>query len=643
MRIVAFDIETASAAEIHTFGPGFIRLCGYKEVGTADPVTITTNPRQLILALLEADRITGHNVISFDLLALAKWHGDRDLYERLAAKAIDTIIVERHLVPIAAKGMQPQGFYGLDATAARYGVAGKSTVDFDGKRDIVRRIKGDAAADKMKQGVTNEFPVLKLLAELYGGYHLIPQDDPDYVRYLELDVLASEALYLAHSEAVRHESQASKQYLHREHQTDLVLKSSVTLTGLRVDVDENMRRWSAGQKRLDDAKQLLHDDFGMPLDGKYPHRTNAGKAAFRAALLATGINEAQLDLNWPQAKDGSLKTGKDVLGPMIELFSRTKPAAAELCRVIQSFNGERSVYGTILQHTVGDRVHPYVGPDQSSGRWSMKDPGLTVLGKRGGKARERGVILADTEDEVLVAIDADQVDARAVAGMAQDREYMKLFTPGVDLHSEVAYRVFGRAECRAEMDRNNGRCDCVYRDRAKVFGHGFNYGMGANSMAAQHGVDVEVAKRFVWGMTEAFPRLAEWKEEVRQPAGALSFGEEAPANDTYRILHTAYGRPVRVERNRAYTQATALLGQGTTRDIMAQAILDLPLSVRRRVRAVIHDEVVISLPKAGAQEAAQRIADGMAFDFRGVKITFGCSRVARSWAGCYGEQYEAAA
>ena len=643
MRIVAFDIETASAAEIHTFGPGFIRLCGYKEVGTADPVTITTNPRQLILALLEADRITGHNVISFDLLALAKWHGDRDLYERLAAKAIDTIIVERHLVPIAAKGMQPQGFYGLDATAARYGVAGKSTVDFDGKRDIVRRIKGDAAADKMKQGVTNEFPVLKLLAELYGGYHLIPQDDPDYVRYLELDVLASEALYLAHSEAVRHESQASKQYLHREHQTDLVLKSSVTLTGLRVDVDENMRRWSAGQKRLDDAKQLLHDDFGMPLDGKYPHRTNAGKAAFRAALLATGINEAQLDLNWPQAKDGSLKTGKDVLGPMIELFSRTKPAAAELCRVIQSFNGERSVYGTILQHTVGDRVHPYVGPDQSSGRWSMKDPGLTVLGKRGGKARERGVILADTEDEVLVAIDADQVDARAVAGMAQDREYMKLFTPGVDLHSEVAYRVFGRAECRAEMDRNNGRCDCVYRDRAKVFGHGFNYGMGANSMAAQHGVDVEVAKRFVWGMTEAFPRLAEWKEEVRQSAGALSFGEEAPANDTYRILHTAYGRPVRVERNRAYTQATALLGQGTTRDIMAQAILDLPLSVRRRVRAVIHDEVVISLPKAGAQEAAQRIADGMAFDFRGVKITFGCSRVARSWAGCYGEQYEAAA
>ncbi|QBZ73542.1 DNA polymerase I [Streptomyces phage Mischief19] len=644
MQTVAFDIETGAAEELHTFGPGFVRLSGYKTVGSGERPTITTDPHELIEVLLRADRITGHNVVAFDGMALAKefgqhYGGPQELYEALCAKMIDTILVERHLVPVAAKGAQPKGFYGLDATAARYGVSGKSHVDFEGKREIVRRIKGDKAADKLKPGKTTEFGVLKLLADLYGGFHLIPQDDPDYVFYLETDVDVSEALYLAMSEVVRGEPLASKQYLAREHRTETTLKSAITLHGARIDTDENMRRWAAGQARLDAAKEVLAERHGMPLDRTYPHRTNAGKAAFRAALIATGIDEQMLEEHWETAADGSLKTGKDVIGPMIEVFDRTKPEAAELCRVIQSFNGERSVYGTIMEHTVNGKVHPYIGPDQSSGRFSMKDPGLTVLGKRGGKAVERGVILPDNDDEVLVAIDLDQVDARGVAGMAQDRDYMGLFVPGVDLHSEVAYRVFGRAECRAEMDRNNGRCDCVYRERAKVFGHGFNYGMGANSMAAQHNVDRDVAIAFVRGMTEAFPRLAAWKDEVRREAGALPFGEEPPANDTYRVLHTAFGRPVRVERKRAYTQATALLGQGTTADIIRHILLEMPHELRRRVRAVVHDEFVISLPKRGAAERAQEIADNMAFDFRGVRITAGVSELGCCWARCYGKQY----
>src|SRR5690606_11460501 len=137
-------------------------------------------------------------------------------------------------------------------------------------------------------------------------------------------------------------------------------------------------------------------------------------------------------------------------------------------------------------------------------------------------------------------------------------------------------------------------------------------------------------QNFVHGMTDAFPRLAEWKEEIRSAAGALPYGESAPSNDSYRILHTWAGRPVRVERERAYTQATALVGQGGTRDCMAQALLNLPVNFRRKVRAVIHDEFVISIPKHDAQATAERIAESMAFDLKGIEITFGCSRVARS-------------
>lgn len=654
MKVLAADIETGAAEELHSFGPGFVRLCGWADVN-GGPVTISTDPAELVAAMMAADAITFHNGINFDVMALARQgFVTYDEYEQLCRKMFDTLLVARHLDPVAAKGAQAQGYYRLGETAERYGLDGKDEVDFEGKREILRRIKGDAYANKMKPGKVADarFSVLKILADAFGGYHLIPQDDPDYRRYLVKDVRAQSGLFLTLSKLVADESNDSQRYLRREHYTGTAM-GRVTLEGARVDVDLNMKRWSEGQQRLEDGKQMLHERHGMPLDGKKPHTTNPGKAAFRRAILATGISEDALDANWPTNKDGSLSTSKDVLNGMISVFDKRKPDAAELCRTILAMNGERTVYGTIMDHTVAGRVHPYIGPDQASGRWSMKDPGLTVLGKRGGKARERAVILADADDEVLVAIDADQVDARVIAAECQDPEYLKLFEPGMDLHSEVAFRVWPDmskhgADCHRTAKPGcdcgvTAKCHCELRDRAKVFGHGFSYGLGANGMARQHGVDVSVAQSFIQGMTEAFPRLAEWKAEVRAAAGALGFDEEAPANDSYRILHTWAGRPVRVERNRAYTQATALLGQGGTRDVMAEAILRLPAATRRRIRAVIHDEIVISLPKAGAQETAQRIADGMAFDLRGVQITFGCSRVSRSWAGCYGEQYEQAA
>lgn len=682
MKILAFDLETASAEELHSYGHGFVRLCGWADVNEPDDIKISIDPAALVKAMREANAITAHNGINFDLLALAvHGHITFDEYETLCRKMCDTLITTRHLDPVAAKGAQANGYYRLGETATRYGLDGKDTVDFAGKIGIIRRVRGDKAAwslvrtraraavkagleldlddllpenmDRLLDAIAGYKPddsygVLKTLADLYGGYDKIPQDDPDYRRYLTKDVKAQCGLFKAQQRALRDHTVRSRRYERREHYVAAAM-GRITLEGFRTDVDLTMQRWAEGQARLDASKQMMHERFGMPLDGKKPHTTNEGKAAFRRALLSCNISERALALNWPLNKDGSLSTSKDVLTGMVEIFDRTRPEAAELCRTVLAMNGERTVYGTVLTHLVGDRVHPFIGPEQSSGRWSMKNPGLTVLGKRGGKARERAMMIAD-EGEVLVAIDADQIDARMIAAMSQDPEYMKLFAPGMDLHSEVAFRVWPDmakhgAQCHREALEGcdcgvTAKCHCELRDRAKVFGHGWNYGMGANSMARQHGVDPQVAQGFCDGMAEAFPVLVRWQAETRAAAGVLGYDEEAPANDCYRILHTLFGRPVRVERNRAYTQACAQLGQGSTRDGMAEAILKLPPQIRRRIRAVIHDEIVLSIPAGpDAQARAQAIADSMAYEIDGVTISFGCSRVGDCWASCYGDDY----
>ncbi len=91
MRVVSFDIETGSVEELHSFGPGYVRLCGWTDAtDPAAPVHINADPARLVDALNQADAITGHNILNFDLLALAKYHGAD--YERLARKSFDTIV-----------------------------------------------------------------------------------------------------------------------------------------------------------------------------------------------------------------------------------------------------------------------------------------------------------------------------------------------------------------------------------------------------------------------------------------------------------------------------------------------------------------------------------------------------------------------
>lgn len=638
MRVLAFDLETGSADNLFKYRDyRFIRLCGWKWVGSPDPVEISTDPVDLISAIQDADAVTAHNGANFDVLALAQEGLD---YESTCRKLWDTLLVERHLDPVAARGVQANGYYMLDTTAQRYGLVGKSAVDFEGKREIVRRIQGDKTADRLKPGKETSFPVLKLLKDLYGDYHRINQDDPDYRKYLEYDVLAQEGVYLKQASRMAAEPPSSRQYVRREHYT-AAATGRVALEAVRMDVDLIRARHEAGLARVEVSKAKLADQFGMPREGKKPHATKAGKQAFRQALISTGISERALDANWPRGKDGSLLTGKDVLTPMAELFENSKPEAAELCRTILAMNGERTIYGTALAHLKGDRAHLEFTAGQGSGRWSNW---ITVMGKRGGKHVERAIMLPDSDDEVLVAIDADQVDARVIAAECQDPEYMKLFLPGRDLHSEVAFRVWPDAgqhgpkchqEWRPDCCKVELKCHCVKRERAKVSGHGFSYGLGARGMSIQQGVPIVDCKRFIDGFTEAFPRLAEWKEEIRAMAGAVEFNEEVPEHDSYRILHTWAGRPVRVERMRAYTQATAQLGQGGTRDVMAEAMLKLSPERRRRIRALIHDEFVFSLPRDGVEKEAQAITESMAFNLRGVDITFGVSPAGNNWAECY--------
>jgi len=407
----------------------------------------------------------------------------------------------------------------------------------------------------------------KALAKEYGGWDHIPTDDPRYSEYLREDLRITAAL----DRAIPWDP-----YEEREAWVATVT-ARTTLNGFAVDLPGLTARAEELEQRASVGRQLLAEQFGFPLTNKAgkpsaaPQRTAAGKAALEAALTAYGVDLA----SWPRGKDKSLSIGKEILEHVAEWATESGHPALQLIEAVQEMNGIRNSARNILSHVSPDgRARYTFEPFQSTGRWSC---GLTVL-KKGVQDSERHFLTADP-GHVLVSVDLDQIDIRGVAAHAQDPALLALLNdPDRDIHTEIS--------AMAHVPRKQG----------KTFDLGWLYGRSARAMGEMKGADPAAAEAVVHYMATAFPLVRPWQDRMRQQgeAGVL--------------LDNGFGRKLRVDPQRAYTQAPALIGQSTTRDVIAEGLLDLARTapdMLPMLRVIVHDEVVASVPSESAEECAR--------------------------------------
>jgi DNA polymerase-1 len=627
---VAFDIESPSASELFTFRSGpespFARLSGV--LGADGSPALTEDPQALIRALEEAPVINGHNVLRFDLIALARHHGAD--YDKLAAKTWDTYVDEATTDPSGGQYLPPwnaKGYYGLDAALERRGEPGKT----DHLPDLARQY-GEAAGLTGKEAET-------------AGYALIPTWDRRYRAYLEGDLKGQARLYRSQ------QSDTRRMDYRRREQRVAYIQNRMTLTGWRIDVPLLTARVREEKEKVEQSLAWLAENAGVPLTKtvgtgrgkartyreepvKSPLSTDAGKEALirafadRGAYAVPRTASGVLALNKDALGEGSYMVGKGASGVLrpgmlnprvLGVFGQRGAdvdAIRELCEHVKLVTTAVQKYAEIYGHLVGDRVHAHVGETQGSGRWAMVKPSSTNLGKRGGKVVQRAPFISD-DGCVLLAFDLDQVDMRAFAGHCGDAAYVGMFVRGEDPHSMIADMVFGRH-------------DGEWRERAKASGHGWNYGLSINGLV-NSGIERELAEKFDSGMQAGYPDLCLWRSDVRARGEA---GE---------LLDNGFGRLMRVDPRRAYTQAPALCGQGTARDILVEGLLRLPQEYVPWMRGVVHDEVIFNVPEDRVEECIATVTAALTFDLaevtqgrlHSVPITTGASRAARSWDGCY--------
>jgi len=641
---LGFDLETADADKLFTGGHEgpFVRLLGLVEDGTGGPfkdgTAIGRSADALIGSLDSADVIYGHNILGFDLLALAHHHGAD--YDALAAKAVDTQVLAKLIDPPLSKGM-PNGYYGLDQVAQRLGHEGKT----DNLRDLAKR---------------------------YGGYDRIPLDSREYQDYLRGDLAATRAVY----EGLRMlrmgaegSSPDNRTIAHAEREMEIVaLQNRMTLNGWAVDDVLLRERVAHEDAQRAAAVQTLADEYGMPTHkpDRYKllpkrdwqeHMRAMSITDARALLvnepqaavdrgMAERIPGERYDAPWatdvgrdaieqafrdagathlPRTKTGALAMSSDALGdepwfnpakgksqPGLMQHYAGNEAIGRVAELVLQATGARRKYAELSNWlTEHGRVHAWIGAAQGSGRWAHIKPGISTMGKRGAGAAERDVMVADP-GHVLITCDLSQVDLRAMAGLSQDAAYMEILQPGRDAHMEMAGVYFGVRNADT-------------RQKTKAFNHAGNYGQGPKAVSERTGIPLAKCYEIRDAKAEAYPRLAEYIEEIR---------EEAASG---RLLDNGFGRLMRPDPERAYTQGPALMGQGAARDIMCESLLRLVRSypgVRPYLRAIVHDEVVLSVPEQDADMWRLNLEQAFTWEWRGVPILCDVSKAAFRWSEC---------
>lgn len=575
---ITLDLETGSVDDLFRHGPEFIRLVGW-DLGR-QMVLIDVDPKALIEDIQASDGwVIGHNVINFDLIALAR-HTNLNILD-LARKnrIIDTKLLAFLADPPLSRTKEGEieRMFSLDNTGLRY-----------------------LGEGKVKDIVTGK-SVLKELAKEYGGFDKIPQDHPKYIEYLKQDVAVTRDL----AKVI-----PITDYAIREHKINTIC-SVISIEGFKVDNDLLEQRIVEGEeKRLTILNSLQGYGLPGPETTKAPHRTKAGVQAIDVAFSELGVM-------LPRTKTGRPALGKPVLEHVMETFD-LKPEVVDLAESVLSLNGIRTIYQNIKDWTVGDKIHPSINLRQSSGRLSITKPGLTVVGKRGAKVKERAVFLPDDPTHVLVSCDLAQIDQRAIAALSQDYAYMDMFEPGRDFHSEMAERLLG---------------DKSLREKAKSMSHGIPYGMMAGKLAKTAGISEYEAEEFLAAYAAQFPRLAEWQDKIREE-GELSG-----------VLYNGFGRLMRIEPERAFTQTVALMGQSTARDLLMEGILRLwdmgGDGIIKMIRGIIHDEIVCSVPKSDVDEIEHLIVDALSFEWcpvggsRPIQVIAGLNQRGSDWMDCY--------
>ncbi len=255
-------------------------------------------------------------------------------------------------------------------------------------------------------------------------------------------------------------------------------------------------------------------------------------------------------------------------------------------------------------NSVTNRIHTsYHQANVVTGRLSSSNPNLQNIPIRTNEGRKIREAFIAEENSMIIAADYSQIELRILAHLSQDKNLVRAFNDGLDIHTMTACQIFSLKPKDVGPDE---------RRSAKAINFGIIYGMSPFGLSKQLGIFQNEAKDYIEYYFKQFPDVKNFLEDTKAFARKNKY------------IETTLGRKIFIDnidaKNynlRQYAERAAINApmQGSAADIIKLAMIELHNHYKNKNQTKmimqVHDELIFESYRDEAEQEAENIKTTM--------------------------------
>jgi len=308
--------------------------------------------------------------------------------------------------------------------------------------------------------------------------------------------------------------------------------------------------------------------------------------------------------------------------PILKKTSTKKPSTNE--EVLNKLKDKSNLPALILKYrnlsklkstytdALCSQINPITGRIHTSynqaititGRVSSVKPNVQNIPIRTPTGRKIRKAFISTKGYKIISADYSQIELRILAQLSKDKQLIKLFQSGKDIHTLVASEIF-----KINIDQ----VTISERREAKIINFGLIYGMTSFGLSKKLDCVSNIAKQYMDSYFERYSGILDYLKNIREFVHANGYVE------------TAFGRRIYISNIKSKdfykiraAERTAINAsiQGTAADIIKIAMINIDSWIKQNKINIfmimqIHDELVFEVEEKHVEYAVLKIREIM--------------------------------
>ncbi len=301
------------------------------------------------------------------------------------------------------------------------------------------------------------------------------------------------------------------------------------------------------------------------------------------------------------------KTGYSTSAEVLEEL-RPKHEIIDLILAYRQYTKLQSTYVDGLLKAVSPedgRIHTnYKQTETRTGRISSTEPNLQNIPVRTEIGRQMRKFFKAADGCIFLDADYSQIELRLMAHLSHDQAMQEAFRSGADIHQTTAANIFHVPESEVTPEM---------RSASKAINFGILYGMGAFSLSKDIHVSKQEAEQYIADYLGSYPDVSVFLNQIISDAKKSGYVCTMFHRRRYVPELQASNKQIQASGKRIAMNTPV---QGTAADIIKLAMIRVHDRLEHEVPSAklilqVHDELIIEVPLADADQAAQVLHEEM--------------------------------